>query len=108
MLMVVAVVAMQATGFDAGGTGKRPIQFDGLRSCCRAGAMHADVNVEQYIDRAADRMIRLAAYIDQINSGRRNQVCPGARIVWVVTMKFSPVRIDEKPATNTPTAVAMT
>ncbi len=26
---------------------------------------------------------------------------PGARILWIVTMKFSPVRIDEKPAMNT-------
>ena len=23
---------------------------------------------------------------------------PGARILWIVTMKLSPVRIDEKPA----------
>ncbi len=33
----------------------------------------------------------------QINSGSRNQVMPGARILWIVTMKFSPVKIEEKP-----------
>ena len=32
-----------------------------------------------------------------MNSGKRNQVIPGARIVCIVTMKFSPVRIDAKP-----------
>ena len=42
-------------------------------------------------------MIRLVAYIDQMNSGSRNQVMPGARMRWIVTMKFRPVRIDEKP-----------
>ena len=43
-----------------------------------------------------------------MNSGRRNQVRPGARIVWMVTMKFSPVRIDEKPVMKMPTAVTIT
>ena len=33
---------------------------------------------------------------------------PGARIRCVVTMKFRPVRIDEKPVMNTPSAVGMT
>ena len=27
---------------------------------------------------------------------------------WTVTMKFSPVRMDEKPAMKMPSAVAMT
>ena len=52
--------------------------------------------------------IKLVAYIDQIKSGSRNHVRPGARILCVVTMKFSPVRIEEKPVTKTPTAVVMT
>ncbi len=33
---------------------------------------------------------------------------PGARMVWTVMMKFSPVRMEEKPAMKMPTAVAMT
>ena len=33
---------------------------------------------------------------------------PGARIRWIVTMKFSPVRIDEKPEMNTPSPVMIT
>ena len=33
---------------------------------------------------------------------------PGARILWIVTMKFRPVRIEEKPAMKTPTAVGIT
>ena len=33
---------------------------------------------------------------------------PGARILWIVTMKFRPVMIDEKPVTNTPIAVSAT
>jgi hypothetical protein len=44
----------------------------------------------------------------QTNSGNRNQVIPGQRILWTVTMKFKPVRIDEKPVMKMPTAVAMT
>jgi hypothetical protein len=56
----------------------------------------------------AKTRIRLVAYIDQMNSGRRNQVIPGARISWIVTMKFKPVSIEEKPAMNTPVATAKT
>ena len=41
-------------------------------------------------------------------SGRRNQVIPGARMRWTVTMKLSPVRIDEKPTMKTPAAAAIT
>ena len=37
-----------------------------------------------------------------------HQVSPGARILWVVAMKLMPVRIDEKPVMNTPTAAAIT
>ena len=53
-------------------------------------------------------MIRLVAYIDQRNSGMRNHVMPGARIRWIVTMKFRPVRIDEKPVMKMPSAVGIT
>ena len=38
----------------------------------------------------------------------RNQVMPGARMVWMVTMKLKPVRIDEKPAMKMPTPAATT
>ena len=38
----------------------------------------------------------------------RNQVRPGARILWIVTMKFSPVRIEENPVMKTPMATAVT
>ena len=51
--------------------------------------------------------MRLVAYIAQRNSGMRNQVMPGARILWMVTTKFRPVRIEEKPAMNTPSAADM-
>ena len=37
-----------------------------------------------------------------MNSGRRNQVMPGQRILWIVTMKFRPVRIELKPAMKMP------
>ena len=33
---------------------------------------------------------------------------PGARIVCVVTMKLSPVNIEENPTMKMPTAMAMT
>ena len=52
-------------------------------------------------------MIRLVAYVDQRNSGMRNQVMPGARIRWMVTMKLRPVRIDEKPVMKMPSAVGI-
>ncbi len=44
----------------------------------------------------------------QTKSGIRVHVMPGARIVWTVTRKFSPVRIDENPRTKTPKVIEMT
>ena len=38
----------------------------------------------------------------------RYQVMPGARSLWMVTMKLSPVKIEEKPRMNTPNVAAMT
>ena len=52
--------------------------------------------------------IRLVAYMAQMKSGSRNHVMPGARILWIVTIKFSPVRIEEKPAMKTPSATRVT
>jgi hypothetical protein len=37
-----------------------------------------------------------------------NHVIPGARSRWIVAMKLTPVRIDEKPEIRMPTAAAMT
>ena len=53
-------------------------------------------------------MMMLVAYMDHRNSGMRNQVMPGARILWMVTMKLRPVRIEEKPVMKTPSATGMT
>jgi len=53
-------------------------------------------------------MTRLVAYIAQRNSGIRNHVRPGARMRCTVTMKLKPVRMDEKPAMNTPSAASVT
>ena len=50
----------------------------------------------------------LVAYCAHTKSGSRNQVRPGARSLWTVTMKLSPVRIDENPAMRTPATTAMT
>ena len=33
---------------------------------------------------------------------------PGARMLWMVTMKLRPVRIDEKPVMKTPTPAGIT
>ena len=33
---------------------------------------------------------------------------PGARMRWIVTMKFTPVRIDENPVMKTPMPVMIT
>src|ERR1700747_2286139 len=44
----------------------------------------------------------LVAYCAQTKRGKRNQVMPGARIVCTVTIKFKPVRMEEKPLMNTP------
>ena len=43
-------------------------------------------------------VVRLA----QTSSGMRHSVMPGARIVRIVTMKLTAVRIDEVPANCTP------
>ncbi len=40
----------------------------------------------------------------QTNSGSRIQPMPGARSVWMVTMKLRPVRIDEKPRMKMPSS----
>ncbi|MNL51077.1 hypothetical protein D3C87_1741450 [compost metagenome] len=56
----------------------------------------------------ASTRMTLVAYSAQTKRGKRNQVRPGARIVWVVTMKLRPVRIEEKPTMKTPTTVAIT
>ena len=56
----------------------------------------------------ASTRIRLVAYRPQTNNGMRNQVMPGARSLCVVTTKFSPVRIEEKPTTMTPSIASMT
>ncbi len=50
----------------------------------------------------------LTAYVAQMNSGSRNQVMPGARILWIVTMKFSPVRIELNPLMKMPIRVSVT
>ncbi len=50
----------------------------------------------------ASRKMKLVAYSVQTNSGSRHHVRPGARILWVVTMKFSPVKIDENPEMTMP------
>ncbi len=42
------------------------------------------------------------AYSPQRNSGMRNQVMPGGRSLWMLTMKLMPVRIELKPITKTP------
>ena len=36
----------------------------------------------------------------QTNSGIWNQPMPGARSLWIVAMKFRPVKMDEKPRTK--------
>ncbi len=38
----------------------------------------------------------------QQNSGMRNQVMPRGRSLWIVTMKFSPVKIELNPSENDP------
>jgi hypothetical protein len=43
----------------------------------------------------------------QIISGIRFQSMPGARILWTVTTKFRPVRIELKPAMKTPEVAKM-
>src|SRR6266404_1093794 len=44
----------------------------------------------------------------QANRGSRNQVMPGARMVWMVTMKLRPVRIEEKPLIKMPMTAGVT
>jgi hypothetical protein len=50
----------------------------------------------------------LVAYVDQMNNGSLNHVRPGARIVWIVTMKFRPVNIEENPVMKIPITAATT
>ena len=50
----------------------------------------------------------LVEYSDQMNTGRRYQVSPGARRRWMVMMKFSPVAMVEKPEMKMPITTATT
>ena len=43
-----------------------------------------------------------------MKSGSRFHVNPGARILWIVTMKLIPVRILAKPATKTASVIGST
>jgi len=56
----------------------------------------------------ASTITMLVVYMAHTNSGRRNQVMPGARSICTVVMKLTPVAMLENPATNTPAAAAMT
>jgi hypothetical protein len=40
--------------------------------------------------------------IDQMKKRRRNQVRPGARILWIVAMKLMPVKIDGRTGDDHP------
>jgi len=53
-------------------------------------------------------MMILVAYCAQMKSGKRNHVIPGARILWIVTIKLIPVAIEENPAKNAPRIVRVT
>ncbi len=44
----------------------------------------------------------------QRNSGIRNQVIPGGRSLWMVTMKLMPVKIELKPRMKAPAVNATT
>ncbi len=56
----------------------------------------------------ASTWISAVAYSAHTNSGRRNQVMPGGRILWIVTMKFRPVKIELNPRMNAPNAAGIT
>ena len=56
----------------------------------------------------ASTWMSAVAYMPQTKSGSRVQVMPGARIVWTVTRKFRPVRIDENPRMKAPSVIEMT
>ena len=46
----------------------------------------------------------LVEYSAQRNRGMRKKLMPGGRSMWTEAMKFTPVRIEEKPRMNTPIA----
>src|SRR3954463_8927712 len=52
--------------------------------------------------------MKLVAYSDHTNSGSRPHVIPGHRILWTVTMMFSPVMMELNPDMNTPIAPGTT
>ena len=62
------------------------------------------------IDRmgVASTWIQAVAYSPQPKSGMRSQPMPLARSRWMVTMKLTPVRMDENPRMNTPATAADT
>ena len=56
----------------------------------------------------ASTWMSAVAYIAQTNSGSWNQPMPGARSLWMVTMKFRPVKIEVKPRTNAASTIRPT
>ena len=53
----------------------------------------------------ANTCITDVEYMAQRNKGKRFQVMPGARILWMVTIKFTPVKILENPRIKAPKVV---
>ena len=47
-------------------------------------------------------------YLPEARTCGRNQSMPGARSMWVVVMRLTPVAIEENPTMNTPAAAATT
>jgi hypothetical protein len=71
------------------------------RSMVRSNSVTASTGV-------ASTCTTLVAYVPHTNSGSRRQCRPGARMVWMVVTKLTPVRMDEKPRMKTPSVVEMT
>jgi hypothetical protein len=56
----------------------------------------------------ASTWISAVEYSAHTNSGMRKNVMPGGRSLWIVTMKFSPVKTELKPSTKAPKAAGTT
>src|SRR2546423_8113849 len=76
---------------------------EGSKKCVPSVRSNSTKNCEPAMNGVAITTSSEVVKFAQTSSGMRQNVIPGARIVMIVTRKFSAVAIDDAPANCTPT-----
>ena len=90
------------------------LKEDGVSTDCGVENSHVEDPFEGHQregdgeDRGAENLNDAGGVNGPEKEGQPEPRQPGARILWMVTTKLSPVRMEEKPAINTPSAAEIT